>query len=282
MKILVTGASGQLGTALQRILVPAHQVFAAAHSDLDITRESDVNSFLDDHAADWLINAAAYNQVDKAETDRDAAFRLNAEGPANLARATAERGIGLVHVSTDYVFDGTLGRPLTESDTPSPRSVYGDSKLAGEREVASANPRHLIVRTAWLYSETGNNFPKTMIRLAAAGDVRVVSDQFGSPTYAGHLAEGILSLLEKEASGLYHLAGSGGTSWFGFTKALFSRFGITVKVTPIPGSEFPRPAKRPACGILETGREPAVVLPPWEEGLDCFVERMRAAQGGIQ
>ena len=275
MKILVTGAGGQLGNAFQEILPSKHEFVAARHADLDITRLQDIGAFLDLHQPDWVFNAAAYNQVDRAEQDREGAFLLNEQGPRNLAQASAERGIGLVHVSTDYVFDGTLGRPYTEEDRPNPQSVYGASKLAGEQAVAAFNPRHLIVRTAWLYSETGANFPRTMMRLAAQGPVRVVCDQFGSPTYALHLAAGILELVERDAQGLYHLAGSGGTSWHGLTVALFQRLGITVPVTAIPASEFSRPAKRPAFSILETCREPEVRLPSWEQGLDLFVSRIK-------
>ncbi|HTL46430.1 MAG TPA: sugar nucleotide-binding protein, partial [Verrucomicrobiae bacterium] len=178
-----------------------------------------------------------------------------------------------LHVSTDYVFDGAAGRAYTEQDAPNPQSVYGESKLAGEKAVAAANPRHMIVRTAWLYSETGNNFPKTMIKLAAQGEVRVVEDQFGSPTYALDLARGIEKLISTQAYGIYHLAGSGKASWYSFAAAIFRAMGIPAKVTPIPASAFPRPARRPAYSVLETRR--GVVLPPWEKGLETFAANMK-------
>lgn len=273
MKILITGAQGQLGQALQKVFSD-HQLLAAGRDELDISRMEAVRGFLDRHPVDWIFNSAAYNLVDQAETDGEAARQANVIGPRNLAIAAEEKKIPLLHVSSDYVFDGLAGRPYREEDLPNPKSVYGLSKLDGEKEVAVCNSRHLIVRTAWVYSVTGNNFCKTMIRLGLKGDVRVVSDQFGSPTYAPHLAQGIRKLVESGARGLYHLAGSGGTSWCGLTSYLFEMLGLKSKVQPVSTAEFPRPAKRPLSAVLETVREPRVELPFWQEGVRAFANEI--------
>lgn len=275
MRILIAGAAGQLGRSLREVLT-AHEVVAGDRDFLDITRLGDVRAALAAHRPAVVINAAAYNLVDRAETDRDAAFALNEAGPRNLALASAQVGAAIVHVSSDYVFDGTATVPYDESATPHPRSVYGESKLAGERAVAAANPRHHVVRTAWLYHEEGQNFPLTMLAQGARGPVRVVDDQRGSPTYALHLARALARLIGTEAYGLRHLAGSGGASWYELTRALFRRAGLSAEVTPVKTGEFPRPALRPAYSVLATAREPRIELPPWEEGLDEFVRRLRA------
>lgn len=273
MKILITGAQGQLGQALQKIFSD-HQVLPTDREVVDIARMESVRSFLDKYPVDWILNAAAYNLVDQAETDGEAARQANVTGPRNLAIAAEEKKIPVLHVSSDYVFDGLAGKPYREEDAPNPLSVYGKSKLDGEKEVAAFNSRHLIVRTAWVYSVTGKNFCKTMIKLGLKGDVRVVSDQFGSPTYAPHLAQGIRKLVESSARGLYHLAGSGGTSWFGLTSYLFELLRFKCKVQPISTAEFPRPAKRPVSAVLETGRNPRVELPFWQEGVKAFANEI--------
>ena len=227
-----------------------------------------------------VVNAAAFTNVDGAETTPEAAYRVNALGPRNLAVATAERGILLLHVSTDYVFDGRAERPYHEFDQPHPVSVYGASKLAGEEAVRSLNPHHYIVRTAWLYHTLGNNFPKTMWTLAGKPDVsevRVVSDQYGSPTYAPHLAHALVQLMHTQAYGTYHIAGRGGTSWFELTRTLYALLGIRVPVRPVATTEFPRPAPRPRYAVLTTLQDPACVLPAWEEGLAAFVQAAQAS-----
>ncbi len=274
MRFLVTGAQGQLGQALQKVLSD-HEVIPAAHQDLDITCLEDVRNFLMAHPTDWVLNAAAYNQVDKAETDSDAAYQGNAVGPRNLAIAAQEKNLPILHVSSDYVFDGYAGRPYTEKDVPNPLSIYGKSKWMGEKEVAAHNSRHLIVRTAWVYSVTGKNFPKTILRLGLKGDVRVVNDQHGSPTYAPHLAQGIRKLIESNARGLYHLAGSGGTTWHGLTVFLFEQLKIQSRVEAISSSEYVRAAERPGFAVLETERIPGVVLPPWQEGVKAFADEIK-------
>ena len=274
MRLLITGAGGQLGRALQAALRD-HSVVALDHAGLDITRLAPVRAAIRTYRPQLVINAAAFNAVDAAQTEVAAAYGVNALGPRNLAVATAAEGIALLHVSTDYVFDGTASRPYHEFDCPNPRSVYGASKLAGERTVRSLNHRHYIVRTAWLYDNTGRNFPNTMLRLAQQPPVRVVNDQYGSPTFAPHLAEAIGQLIETDAFGTYHLAGRGGTNWFELARSLYQALEIATPVQPVPTSEFPHPAPRPAYSVLTTLQDPCILLPPWEEGLKAFVEAVR-------
>jgi dTDP-4-dehydrorhamnose reductase len=278
MRILLTGAGGQLGSALRACLT-THDLVALEHAQLDIASLGAVRDVVRTQAPQVVINAAAYNDVDGAETRSDDAFAGNALGPRNLALATAERGAVLVHVSSDYVFDGTSRRPYHEFDRPNPRSVYAASKLAGEEAVRALNPRHYVVRTAWLYHTIGRNFPKTMRGLAERSEVRVVSDQFGSPTYAPHLAVALTHLLATDAFGTYHLAGSGGTSWYELTVALYRELGITTPVRPVATAEFPRPAERPRYSVLTTLQEPHILLPPWHEGLAEFARALRSEPG---
>ena len=278
MRILVTGAGGQLGTALCTSLT-SHELVVLDRERLDITALGGVRQAVTAHRPDVVINAAAYNDVDGAETHPDDAYAVNALGPRNLAVATAERGVPLMHVSTDYVFDGTSRRPYHEFDRPNPRSVYAASKRAGEEAVRDSNARHYIVRTAWLYHTVGRNFPKTMRSLAERGEVRVVSDQFGSPTYAPHLAAAIARLMETDAFGIYHLAGAGGTSWYELTLTLYRELRISTAVRPVASAEFPRPAERPRYSVLTTLQEPRILLPPWQEGLAEFARALRSAPG---
>lgn len=278
MKVLLTGASGQLGTALQRELC-ADEVLACDHARLDISDLTAVRAAIDAAQPDVVINAAAYNQVDGAEAAPDDAFRGNAVGPRNLALATAARGRPLVHVSSDYVFDGRGTRPYHEYDAPGPRSTYGRSKLAGEVAVRELNPRHYVVRTAWVYHTHGQNFAKTMLRLAERGEVRVVSDQYGCPTFAPHLAAAIAELIRTEAFGTYHLAGGGEASWFDLTRELFAALAVAAGVSPVSTAQFPRPAERPRYSVLTTVQEPRITLPPWQEGVAEFARRWRSGEG---
>lgn len=268
-KLLITGAQGQLGQALQAQFSD-HNVIGWDIQNLDICRLEQVRKAVNHLRPDIVINAAAFTQVDQAETHQEAAYRGNALGPRNLALATKEMNIPLVHFSTDYVFDGRQSRPYHEFDRPNPLSIYGQSKLAGEKEVQKGNRRHFIVRTAWLYHIVGKNFPQTILRLAQQEQVRVVNDQFGSPTYCPHLAQAVSRLLETDAYGTYHLAGSGGTNWYDFTKNLYQARGIRTAVVPIATSEYPLPAPRPAYAVLATLQDPSITLPPWEEGVREF------------
>lgn len=275
MKILVTGAAGQLGAALQASL-HGHELVALGHGQLDITRWTAVREAIDALRPDLVINAAAFNDVDGAESRPEEAYAGNALGPRNLAVATAARNLAVLHVSSDYVFDGTAKRPYTEFDDTNPRSAYGRSKLAGEEAVRTLNHRHYIVRTAWLFSTVGRNFAKTMCGLADRPEVRVVSDQYGSPTYVPHLAGGLARLIETEAYGTYHVAGKGGTSWFELTRALYRHLGITTPVVPVSTAEFPRPAERPRYSVLTTVLDPAILLPPWEDGVAAFAHAVQS------
>jgi dTDP-4-dehydrorhamnose reductase len=275
MNILLTGAAGQLGHALQARL-RAHAVTALAHAQLDITSLAAVRETLGAHQPDLVINAAAFNDVDGAETRSGDAYAGNAVGPRNLALATAERRVALLHVSTDYVFDGTSRRPYHEYDRPRPCSVYAASKLAGEEAVRHLNPRHYVVRTAWLYHIVGRNFARTMRALSERPEVRVVSDQYGSPTYVPHLADAIAELIESAAFGTYHLAGQGGASWYELTTALYGALGITTPVRPVATADFPRAAARPRYSVLTTIQQPRILLPPWQEGVLAFARALPA------
>lgn len=279
MKVLITGAGGQLGSALQISLTSqAHEVVALTRTELDITDFEQVRAALAVHRLEVVINCAAYTNVDGAESDETGAFQLNAEGPRNLAVATADLEIPLVQVSTDYVFDGFGVRPYVESDPTNPLSVYGRSKLAGEQFVAELNPRHYIARTAWLYHHepaTAKNFPKAMLAQQHRESVRVVNDQHGSPTYAPHLAEAIARLIETKSYGIYHLAGSGQATWFELTRRLYQLFNIKTAVEPCTTAEFPRPTRRPQYSVLATAKLPPILLPSWEEGLEQFAKALR-------
>jgi dTDP-4-dehydrorhamnose reductase len=271
VRVLVAGAAGQLGRSLQAAL-RGHDVTALDRGRLDIASLESVRAAVKVHAPEIVVNAAAFNEVDRAETDPEPAFRANAVGPGNLALAAAEGNAAMLHVSSDYVFDGASGSPYDERAPTHPLSVYGRSKLAGEGAVRDANPRHYVVRTAWLYHADGRNFPNTMLALAGRPSVRVVSDQVGSPTYAPHLAAAIAKLIATGAYGTYHLAGRGAASWYELTCALYRIAGIETPVEPVATQEFPRPAPRPRYSALTTIQDPRILLPPWEEGLAAFVE----------
>ena len=270
MRILITGAGGQLGRALIRTL-GGHEVTALRHCDLDITDREAVGSAIRFSAPELVVNAAAYNDVDGAETHIEAAEAINIRGPRILAEESAAKSITIVHVSTDYVFDGTAGRPYHEDDQPNPLSVYGRSKRAGEIAVIEANPRHYVVRTAWLFEANGKNFLNAMRAVAERPEVRVVADQFGSPTYAPHLARAIASLMGESAFGIYHLAGRGGVSRYGLVRELYTLLGAEAKVVAINHDAFPAAAVRPLNTVLSTIKDSAPVMPPWQEGVREFV-----------
>lgn len=275
MNVLVTGALGQLGRALQTALAN-HELVALPHGELDIADLDAVREVVRMHRPDLIVNAAAYNRVDDAEADDTAAYRGNALGPRNLALASADIGIALLHVSTDYVFDGRATRPYHEFDRPDPQSAYGRSKLAGEQAVREINPRHYVVRTAWVYDAQGSNFPRTILSLATRPEVRVVDDQTGSPTYAPHLAAAIARLIPSAAFGTYHFAGQGAVTWYALTRKLYELRGIATPVIPVTTEEFPRPAPRPRYSALTTLQEPHILLPPWQDGLAEFCRALDA------
>jgi dTDP-4-dehydrorhamnose reductase len=265
--VLLTGAGGQLGRAAVRVFT-RHQLAARTHAELDVADPAAVEAALAELRPDAVLNAAAYTAVDAAEDDREAAYRVNEAGPRVLAEATARRGLPLLHVSTDYVFDGEKGAPYVESDPTHPLSVYGASKLAGEDAVRRANPRHWIARTAWLYGPAGKNFALS-IRAAAAREraLRVVDDQSGSPTYAPHLAAALERLLERAEHGTFHLANAGVASRFEFAGALLQALGSGAKLEPVPTSAWPTRARRPRNTALASERALGIALPDWREGV---------------
>ena len=251
MKILVTGANGQLGREIQKQLKNVEaDVIATDVKDLDITDVEAVNKFFDEKKPDIVINCAAHTNVDKCEEQIDLAYKINAIGPKNLASASYKSGAEIVQISTDYVFSGNAKEPITEFDTPNPKSVYGVTKLAGENFVKALNPKHYIVRTAWLYGD-GNNFVKTMIKLGKTHDeIKVVNDQVGTPTSTVDLAKVILKLVKEKNYGTFHCTCKGICSWYDFAVEIFKLTGINVKVNPCTTEEFPRTAKRPKYSVL--------------------------------
>ncbi|MCE5291471.1 MAG: dTDP-4-dehydrorhamnose reductase [Nocardiaceae bacterium] len=270
--VLVTGAEGQLGRQVIRKSADQEvEVVGLSRLDLDITDLAAVRKRIAEPVT--VINCAAYTAVDRAETDADAAYSINETGAANLARACAEVGARLIHVSTDYVFSGTSERPYEPDDPTGPKTVYGASKLAGERAIAELAPTSTIVRTAWVYTGVGTDFVATMRRLEAERDVvRVVTDQVGSPTYAADLADGLLELAElAEAPLILHATNDGATSWYEFARAIFAEIGADPdRVQPTTSAEFVRPAPRPAYSVLSSRAWGAVGLTPlrgWREAL---------------
>jgi len=268
VKILVAGAAGQLGRCLARALA-AHELVALGHAALDITRFDDVRDALALHRPALVINASAFNDVDGAESRKAEAFAVNALGPGNLAVASAAAGIALLHVSTDYVFDGGAERPYHEFDRPNPLSVYGASKLAGEEAVRALNRRHYIARTGWLFWESGKGFLLSMYARAASSamPLRVANDQYGSPTYAPHLAEGIARLIVTGAFGTYHLAGAGGASRYELTCELFRLLRLSRMPQAASRFDFPAAAARPRYSVLTTIQNPRIELPGWQDGV---------------
>ena len=288
-RILVTGATGQLGSELMR-RAPRFEVTAEGLSSqqLDITDARAVRKAVLESEAAVVVNAAAYTAVDKAESEEARAFAVNRDGTANLAAACAETDIPFIHVSTDYVFDGSKASPYTEMDPVHPVSVYGASKEAGEQALRDTWPRHIILRTAWVYSVFGNNFVKTMLRLARERDsLRVVADQRGCPTAAGDIAEAILSVVQRIKIGAevewgtYHYCGAGSTTWHGFAEAIVQMaapaLGRKVPVIPITTADYPTPAKRPVNSVLDCSkiRDRLGIQPrPWRESLQEVVAEL--------
>jgi len=271
MNVLVLGGNGQLGQALQRGL-EEYQVVGLDLPEIDITDVDEVRHQLNVKKPACVINAAAYTDVEGAETQTELAYRVNALGAKNVALVTNELEIPVMYISTDYVFDGTQDEPYDESIVPNPLGVYAKSKLAGEEEVRQHNAKHFIVRTAWLFHSVGKNFLKTMCALSHRPEVRVVDDQFGSPTFAPHLVKGIAKLLKTKNYGMYHMAGSGKASWYQLTQVLYQYLGYSTKIIPIPGIEFPHVAPRPHSTVLTTLHGHDFLLPPWKEGVQDFAK----------
>jgi dTDP-4-dehydrorhamnose reductase len=278
VRILVTGAGGQLGRELM-VGLASHELHGRDHRALDITDRDAVVKTVEQVRPSWVINAAAYNDVDAAEGAMELAFAVNAAGPGYLAEAAARAGAEMLHIGTDYVFDGRKGAPYTELDRADPLSVYGRSKYEGELQVQSANPSACVLRTAWLYGEYGNNFVKAILTAAARGSpLKVVADQVGSPTWTRHLAQAIGELIETPARGLFHAANGGSCSRFEFARAIVQG---KVEVLPISAADAARPAPRPANSALVSARWDASglrPLPDWETALaDFLANRSRPA-----
>jgi dTDP-4-dehydrorhamnose reductase len=271
VRILVTGAGGQLGRELIEVLA-SEEVHGRDHQALDITDRHAVFAALEQVRPSWVINAAAYNDVDGAEAASELAFAVNAAGPGYLAEAAARAGADMVHISTDYVFDGRKGTPYTEMDRPDPLSVYGQTKYEGELQVLSAHPSACVLRTAWLYGEYGNNFVKAILKAAEpGGPLKVVADQIGSPTWTRHLARAIGELIQTPARGLFHVANAGACSRFEFARAIVQG---RVEVQPISAADAARPAPRPANSALVSERWQAAglrPLPDWERALRDYL-----------
>lgn len=283
MNILLTGCNGQLGNEIQLLEKDygQHRFFNTDVAELDITNQLAVADFVGRNEIDGIINCAAYTAVDKAEDNKELCTTLNTVAPAYLAAAVEKRGGWIVQVSTDYVFNGKAHKPYVETDTPSPDSVYGSTKLAGELGVQKFCKRAMVIRTAWLYSTFGNNFVKTMIRLGKErAELGVVFDQIGTPTYAGDLAKAIMTAVEKGIKpGVYHFSNEGVTSWYDFTKAIHRIAGITTcKVRPIHTSEYPTPANRPNFSVLDKTKIKETYdmeIPYWEESLQKCIEKLK-------
>lgn len=286
MKILITGSNGQLGNEI-RELEPAYSHFEFLYTDvdeLDITNPADVNRFFEFHTPDVVINCAAYTAVDKAESDEETAFLVNTEATGILARAAADTSAFMVHISTDYVYDGRNFQPYVETDAVNPVSVYGKSKLAGEKAVQESGGKAVIIRTSWLYSAFGNNFVKTMMKYGKERDsLNVVFDQTGTPTYAHDLAKTILDILPlamtAEDIDIYHYSNEGVASWYDFAIAVHQIAGITCQVNPIPAKDYPLPAERPFYSVLDKSKikkKFPVMIPYWRDSVkDCIVRLIK-------
>ena len=257
IKILVTGGSGQLAQCLKDVVINENELNVDFQDlpALDITNKQQLESYFLKNELDYCINCAAYTAVDLAEEQSNLAYAVNAEGPKNLAEVCKKYQVKLLHISTDFVFDGKKQTPYIETDMPNPLGVYGASKWQGERYIQEVMEDYFIIRTSWLYSEYGNNFMKTMLRLSETREeISVVSDQIGAPTYAGDLAEVLIKIILSSSTnyGVYHYSNSGAISWYDFAVEIFKQFGKKIEVKPIKTEEYPTAAKRPKYSVLET------------------------------
>ncbi|CUB02792.1 dTDP-4-dehydrorhamnose reductase [Marinomonas fungiae] len=290
MRILLTGKNGQLGRCFQDVVaVSTHELFAYGSSELDIANADQVAAIVAEVKPDVIVNAAAYTAVDNAEQDQAQAYAVNEQGTANLAKAAQALDIPVIHVSTDYVFDGQAVEPYKPSDATNPQSVYGASKLAGEQALAAFCTRYLVLRTAWVFSEYGNNFVKTMLRLGNEREaLNVVADQYGCPTYAGDLAKAILQLCDRYqatqelAWGIHHYCGDLPTSWHGFARTIFTKaeqldlLKNQPKLTAISSEQYPTPAKRPEYSVLNCATLTELGLLPccWLDALFACLDKL--------
>ncbi len=285
-KILITGSNGQLGNSIKKLetAYPKSSFVYTDIEDLDITKWEDVNRIMENGDFTHVVNCAAYTGVDKAEEEYELAYLLNATGPLNLAKASKLHHCRFIHISTDYVFDGTSHKPYVETDSTHPPSAYGKSKLEGERKVMEEGQGAVVLRTSWLYSEFGNNFLKTMMKYGEERDeLRVVFDQIGSPTYAGDLAEVILMIIHSskpiETNDIYHFSNEGVVSWYDFAKEIMEVAKITCKINPILSVEYPLPAPRPFYSVMDKAkikRDFNLEIPYWKDSMKKCIENLRS------
>lgn len=277
---LITGANGQLGKCLQDIL-PAEKLVLTDVAELDITDEKAVMAFGEKHPLTAIINCAAYTNVDKAESEPELARKINVNGPANLAKLAAVKDIALVHISTDYVFDGTAHTPIPEDTPVHPLGVYGQTKWEGEQAVLKYAKTAIILRTAWLYSPYGKNFVKTMLKLGTErSELKVVADQFGTPTYGPHLAQAIVDVLPQiklNTQEIYHFTDEGSATWYDLAYYTLKCAGCACRVLPIHTADYPTPAKRPAFSVLDKTKFKTTfnkVLPHWTQGVELCLKKL--------
>jgi len=287
MRILVTGAYGQLGNEIKELINQYPEwIFLFTDVDtLDISGENEVKNYFDRNKPDFVINCAAYTAVDKAEEDVETAEKVNSLAPGILARFSKQTGARLIHISTDYVFDGEANQPYAENAKVNPQGIYGKTKLAGEMNCLKENPDSVIIRTSWLYSSFGNNFVKTMLRLGNERDkLIVVYDQVGTPTYAPDLAAAILKIIEvsekesdKFVPGIYHFSNEGVASWYDFAKEIFKISGMECKVNPVLSEQFPTSAKRPKYSVLNKAKIKntfGLEIPYWKDSLNVCLGKL--------
>ena len=283
MKILITGGKGQLGSDCAQILQKTHTLMSVDLEDIDIAVSSDVEKMVQDFLPDIIVNCAAYTQVDNCETAREPAWKVNVAGPQNLGRCLQKHGGRLIHISSDYVFDGTkkTPEPYVEDDAPQPLSYYGLTKLESEKAVRRSIDQHIILRTAWMYGATGQNFLKTMLKMALTSPgkvIKVVCDQYGSPTWSQRLAIQISELIDKNCQGTYHATAEGYCAWYELAKYFLEKMGVKHAVVPCTTDEYPTPALRPKNSILENRRLKEMglnIMVPWQDDLDQFISEYK-------
>ena len=280
MKIMITGGRGQLGADCTRVLQNIHEVMSIDLEELDITRLSDVETMVKDFTPDIILNCAAYTQVDNCETDTEQSWKINVTGTKNLVQSVAKHGGRFIHISTDYVFDGRkkVPEPYVEDDEPHPLSYYGITKYESEKVVRQTTDRHMIIRTAWLYGVNGYNFLKTMLKLALGNPnnkIKVVNDQFGSPTWSHRLVLQIARIIDENGQGTYHATAEGYCTWYELASYFLNKMEVPHTVIPCTSEEYPTPAPRPKNSILENRhlKEKGInIMKNWQEDLDQFVD----------
>lgn len=283
MKVLITGSSGQLGQCIKEICLNETDLefVFVSRNELDITKQSDVKTFFDKNKFDFVINCAAYTAVDKAESDIENARLVNVLATKYLAQATAKQNIPFIHISTDYVFDGTISKPRTEIDEVNPINVYGETKLEGEELALEINPQTIIIRTSWVYSKYGNNFVKTMLRLFQEKDeINVINDQIGSPTHAIDLAEALIKIItsKKLSFGIFNYSNEGSCSWFEFASKIKEYSDSKIRIHPISTNAYPTPAKRPNFSLLDKTKIKSayeIEIPKWDDSLRIMLNSFK-------